>query len=128
MTNKEIAKKFKLLGQLMELHGENSFKVKATDSAARKISKLPFPIAPKSIDELATIPGIGKSTAAKIDELVKSGVLKELESLITITPPGVLSIMNIKGIGAKEASAFWSELGIDTLGALWYACKEDNIS
>lgn len=128
MTNKEIAKKFKLLAQLMELHGENSFKVKATDSAARNISKLPFPIAPKSIEELATIPGIGKSTAAKIDELVKSGVLKELESLLTITPPGVLSIMNIKGIGAKKASAFWTELGIDTLSALWYACKEDNIS
>lgn len=128
MTNKEIAKKFKLLGQLMELHGENSFKVKATDSAARKISKLSFSIATKSIEELAAIPGIGKSTAAKIDELVKSGALKELESLLTLTPPGVLSIMNVKGIGAKKASAFWGELGIDNLGALWYACKEDKVS
>ncbi len=128
MTNKEIARKFKLLGQLMELHGENSFKVKATDSAARKISKLPFSIAQKTIEELATIPGIGKSTAAKINELVTSGGLKELETFLSLTPEGVLSIMNVKGIGAKKASAFWVELGIDNLGALWYACKDDKVS
>lgn len=128
MTNKEIARKFKLLGQLMELHGENSFKVKATDSAARKISKLPFPIAGKPITELATISGIGKSTAAKIDELVETKALKELESLLAITPSGVLSIMNVKGIGPKKAAAFWKTLEIDTLGALWYACKDDKVS
>lgn len=128
MTNKEIARKFKLLGQLMELHGENSFKVKATDSAARKISKLPFSIAQKTTEELATIPGIGKSTATKINEFVTSGTLKELETLLSLTPEGVLSIMNVKGIGAKKASAFWVELGIDNLGALWYACKDDKVS
>jgi DNA polymerase (family 10) len=128
MTNKEIARKFKLLGLLMELHGENPFKVKATDSAARKISKLPFPIANQPIAQLATIPGIGKSTAAKIDELVTTKTLKELDNLLEITPPGVLSIMNVKGIGAKKASAFWKELEIDTLGALWYACKDNKIS
>lgn len=128
MTNKEIARKLKLLGLLMELHGENSFKVKATDSAARRISKLPFPIADKAIAELATIPGIGKSTAAKIDELVSTSSLKELESFLAITPPGVLSIMNVKGIGAKKAAAFWKELEIDNLGALWYACKDNKIS
>lgn len=128
MTNKEIARKFKLLGQLMELHGENSFKVKATDSAARRISKLPFSIAGKPIGELATIPGIGKSTAAKIDELVETKSLKELESLLKITPSGVLSIMNVKGIGAKKAATFWKDLEIDNLGALWYACKDDKVS
>lgn len=128
MTNKEIAKSFKLLGQLMELHGENSFKVKATDSAARKISKLPFAIASKTVAELATLPGIGKSTAAKIDELVNTNALTELNNLIAITPTGVLAIMKIKGVGPKKAAAFWKELGIDTLGALWYACKDDKIS
>jgi DNA polymerase (family 10) len=128
MTNKEIARKFKLLGQLMELHGENSFKVKATDSAARRISKLPFSIAGKPIAELATIPGIGKSTATKIDELVETKALKELENLLAITPSGVLSIMNVKGIGAKKAATFWKDLEIDNLGALWYACKDDKVS
>lgn len=128
MTNKEIARKLKLLGFLMELHGENSFKVKATDSAARRISKLPFPIADKDVAELATIPGIGKSTAAKISELVTTNTLNELESFLAITPPGVLSIMNVKGIGPKKAAAFWKELEIDNLGALWYACKDNKIS
>ncbi len=128
MTNKEIARKFKLLGQLMELHGENSFKVKATISAARKISKLPFSIAGRPIVELATIPGIGKSTAAKIDELVGTKTIRELESFLDLTPSGVLTIMNVKGIGAKKAATFWKELEIDNLGALWYACKDDKIS
>src|SRR5690606_35933548 len=72
--------------------------------------------------------GIGKSTAAKIDELVGNKSLKELDELLAITPTGVLSIMTVKGIGPKKASAFWKELGIDTLGALWYACNEDKIS
>lgn len=128
MTNKEIAKNIKLLGQLMELHGENSFKVKATDSAARNISKLPVQIATKTVAELATLPGIGKSTAAKIEELVRTSCIVELENLISVTPPGVMDIMKIKGVGPKKAASFWNELGIDTLGALWYACKDDKIS
>lgn len=128
MTNKEIAKNFKLLGQLMELHGENSFKVKATDNAARFISKLASPLVNIPEKERATLPGIGKSTAAKIKELLETKALQELNNYLAITPTGVLTIMNIRGVGPKKAAAFWQQLGIENLGALWYACKDDEIS
>lgn len=128
MTNKEIAREFKLLGQLMEMHGENTFKVRAIETAARNISKLPFAIADQSDEKIATLPGIGKSTASKIEELLKTNKIQELDSLLALTPEGVISIMKVKGIGAKKALAFWKELGIENLGNLWYACKEDKVS
>lgn len=128
MTNKEIAKKFKLLGQLMELHGENPFKIRATDSAARFLNKLASPLAQLSDEERASLPGIGKGSLEKIKELLETKSLKELEHYLSITPAGVLTIMNIRGVGPKKAALFWQELGIDNLGALWYACKDDKVS
>lgn len=128
MTNKEIARKFKLLGQLMEFHGQNSFRVKATNSVAAMISKFPESLCEKTNEDLVTIPGIGKSTALKIKELVQTGTLKELDDLLMLTPPELLSIINIRGIGAKKAYTFWKELKVDSLDALLKACKEDKLS
>src|SRR5690606_29939921 len=54
--------------------------------------------------------------------------IKELRELIQQTPPGVISLLKIKGIGPKKIATIWKELGIDNLGELWYACKEDKIS
>lgn len=128
MTNKEIAKHMKLLAQLLELHKENPFKVRAIDKAASVISKYPSPLVEIPLNKLEKIPGIGKSTAAKIVELSETGTTQETEDLLKETPSGVVSIMQIKGIGPKKAGLFWSELQIENLGALWYACKEDKIS
>ena len=66
MDNKVITREFKLLAKLLEFHGENPFKVKAINNAASTLSKLPFTIASKNQEELSQIPGIGKSTATKI--------------------------------------------------------------
>jgi len=128
MNNKVIAREFKLLSQLLEFHGENSFKIKAVASAAQTLGKLPFLIEEKSLEELSQVPGIGKSTALKIQEIVQEGGIKELKELLQQTPPGIIPLLKIKGIGAKKIATIWKELGIDSLGELWYACKEDKIS
>jgi len=128
MTNKVIAREFKRYAQLMEFHGQNTFKIKAANSSAEIIGKLPFDVASKSTDELSTVSGIGKSTALKIQELIQNGTIAELAALEAQTSAGVLELLKIKGLGPKKIALIWNELGIDTIPEIWYACKENKIA
>nr|WP_294895314.1 DNA polymerase/3'-5' exonuclease PolX [uncultured Pedobacter sp.] len=127
MENKEISKTFKLLGQLMELNEENPFKIKSINNASFKIDKLPFKLKDKSINELESIDGIGKSTASKIVELLTVGHIAELDAFIANTPDGILEMMTIKGLGPKKVKVIWDELGIENVGELYYACNENRL-
>ncbi|RZK48468.1 MAG: DNA polymerase/3'-5' exonuclease PolX [Pedobacter sp.] len=127
MENKAIAKQFKLLAQLMELHGENPFKIKSITNAVFKIDKLANPLALLSSAEISEIEGIGKGISAKISELLSTGTLQELQDLIVKTPLGVVEMLAIKGIGPKKIAVIWKDLGIDTIGELFYACNENRL-
>lgn len=127
MDNKSIAKTFKLLGQLMELHDENPFRTKATANVAYKLDKLPFAITAETLEQLGTVPGIGSSTAQKVETLLTTGSLPELESYIAQTPPGVLEMLTIKGLGPKKIQIVWKTLGIESVGELYYACNENRL-
>jgi DNA polymerase (family 10) len=127
MENKPIARTLRLLSQLMELHEVNPFKIKSIANAAFKVDKLPFPIAGKTLEQLEKVDGIGKSIAAKIIELFENGTIAEMDELLATTPPGVVEMMGIKGIGAKKVAIIWRELGIETTGELFYACNENRL-
>ncbi|MBC7398640.1 MAG: DNA polymerase/3'-5' exonuclease PolX [Mucilaginibacter sp.] len=127
MENKPIARKLRLLSQLMELHEVNPFKIKSIANAAFNVDKLPYPVASKSFEELEKISGIGKSVAAKIIELVQTGTMVELEEILAATPAGVVEMMGIKGIGAKKVATIWREMAIETVGELYYACNENRL-
>lgn len=127
MENKTIARTLRLLAQLMELHEENPFKIKSVANAAFKIDKLPFAIAKKTAEEISQIDGIGKSIATKIMELLSSGTLKELEDILLQTPPGIVEMLTIKGIGPKKISIIWHALQIENVGELYYACNENRL-
>jgi DNA polymerase (family 10) len=127
MENKPIARTLRLLSQLMELHEVNPFKIKSIANAAFKVDKLPFPIASKPFDELEKIDGIGKSLAAKITELLTTGTMQELDELLADTPPGVVEMLGIKGIGPKKITIIWHDLDIETIGELYYACNENRL-
>lgn len=127
MENKTIARKLRLLSQLMELHDINPFKIKSIANAAFKVDKLPVKIAGKSFEELERIDGVGKSLAAKIIELMDTGTMVEMDELLAATPPGVVEMMHIKGIGAKKVSTIWHDMGIETVGELYYACNENRL-
>jgi DNA polymerase (family 10) len=127
MENKPIARKLRLLSQLMELHEINPFKIKSIANAAFNVDKLPYPVAGKTFEELEKISGIGKSVAAKIVELVQTGTMVELEEFLGSTPEGVVEMMGIKGIGAKKVYIIWHDLGIENLGELYYACNENRL-
>jgi DNA polymerase (family 10) len=127
MENKDISKAFKLLSQLMELHQENPFKIKSIANASFKIDKLPYKLKDKNPDELEKIEGIGKSSAAKITELLQKGEMEELNTLISQTPDGILEMMSIKGLGPKKIDIIWNVLEIETVGELYYACNENRL-
>jgi DNA polymerase (family 10) len=127
MENKTISRKLRLLSQLMELHEVNPFKVKSIANAAFKVDKLPFPAKSKTTAELEKVDGIGKSTAAKIAELLETGTIAEMDDLLAQTPAGIVEMMGIKGIGPKKVEIIWKQLGIENIGELYYACNENRL-
>lgn len=126
-SNKEIVNALKLLGQLMELHDGNPFKVKSINNAAYKLGKYAESLAEKSEDELAKIDGVGKSVASKIIEFISNDSISELEDLIKATPIGLIEMLGIKGLGPKKIQIIWQQLNIDNIGELYYACIENRL-
>ena len=128
MNNYEIADHFSLLSKLMDIHGENSFKSKSYSIAAYNIEKLPREIEEMDDAELFSQKGIGESTGKKIREIQNTGKLDALEKIMAATPPGVLEMLHIKGLGPKKIAVIWKEMGIETLGELEYACNENRLA
>ena len=127
MENKTIARSLRLLSQLMELHNENPFKIKSVANAAFKVDKLPFAISTKTQEEIEQIDGLGKSTAAKVWELLQTGTMTDLQNILANTPEGIVEMLSIKGIGPKKIVVIWKDLGIENIGELYYACNENRL-
>lgn len=127
MTNKEIARSFQVLADLMELHGENTFRVRTYQNAYILLRKVPTPLAEMSREEMEAIKGVGKSLGDKIQELLKTGTITAMRQLAEKTPPGVVEMLHIKGVGPKKVLTIWKELEIETIGELWYACNENRL-
>lgn len=127
MTNKDIAKKFQLLGKIMELHGENPFKIRSYTNAYRTLRKWQEPLAGMSEEEISQIKGVGKAISAKIRELVETGEMKTLQKYLDKTPEGVVEMLQISGFGPKKVKTVWEELGVETIGELLYAVNENRL-
>ena len=127
MDNSAIADNFSLLAKLMDIHGENSFKTKSYSSAAFAIEKLPAELSSIAEDKIFSIKGIGEAIGKKIIEQLHTGELSLLNEYISKTPPGILEMLAIKGIGPKKISVIWKELEVESLGELLYACNENRL-
>jgi DNA polymerase (family X) len=127
MDNYQIAENFSLLGKLMDIHGENSFKAKTYSIAAYHIENLPDQLANTATEKISSLKGIGDSTAKKIIEILETGRLGALDEMIVKTPPGVIELLNIKGIGPKKINTIWKEMEIESVGELLYACQENRL-
>ena len=127
MTNSNISDSFSLLAKLMEINGENSFKAKSYSSVAFAIEKLPVQLSEIDVNEIQHLKGIGPSSAKKIEELLKTGTLLQLEEIIFSTPKGVLEMIKIKGLGPKKINTIWKEMELESVGELLYACKENRL-
>lgn len=127
MDNYQIAENFSLLGKLMDIHGENNFKAKTYAIAAYHVENLTEQLSDMPVEKIPVIKGIGESTGKKIIELLETGELKVLQDMISKTPPGVIELLNIKGIGPKKIHTIWKEMEIESIGELLYACQENRL-
>lgn len=123
-----IAGQFSLLSKLMDIHGENSFRSKTYSVAAFNMEKLPVQLSSLPPEKIFGLKGIGESTGKKIIEIINQGSLSALRNLIQKTPPGVMEMLAIKGLGPKKISVIWKEMDIETPGELLYACTENRLS
>ena len=128
MDNAAIADNFDLLAKLMDINGENSFRSKTYAIAAFNIEKLPMHLKDTPREKLFSIKGIGDSTGKKVIEMLDTGQLEILNEYISKTPPGVIEMLNIKGIGPKKIHTIWKEMEIESLGELLYACNENRLT
>src|SRR3990170_3971139 len=106
MKNQQIAKIFNEIAELLELKGENVFRIRAYRRAAQNIDGLPKDVASLSPQELEAIPGIGKDLAGKVREYLDTGRIAKHEELKKDIPGGVLEILKIPGLGPKKAMQF----------------------
>ncbi|GAB3584764.1 DNA polymerase/3'-5' exonuclease PolX [Hymenobacter daeguensis] len=128
MDNRALTRAFKLAAQLMELHDENPFKIRAIEGTANALDALSFPVAEVERAGLPDRTGLSKTAAAKVAELLDTGTFSDLQRLLDVTPPGVVEMLGIKGIGPKKIRALWRELGIETTGQLREAAESDQVS
>lgn len=127
MTNKDIARQFKLLGDVMELHGENPFKTRSYQNAYLQLRKMDQPLSEVPAAELADIKGVGKAISGKITELLETGKMQTLERYLEQTPVGVQELLQVKGLGPKKLRVLWTELGLESPGELLYAVNENRL-
>ena len=128
MDNKKVSAVLEEVALLLELKGENPFKVKAYSQAARTIGILEEDLE-VLIQEgrLIEIKGIGEALAQHITELVTTGRLGLHEDLRNSIPPGHLEMMKIPGLGPKKIKVLLDRLNIKTMGELEYACLENRL-
>lgn len=122
MTNEQIARRFNRMGSLMEVRGEDSFRVRSYRMAAEAIETWPTPMkeiaAEAGAAGLQEIPGVGKAIAGKIVELLEKGTFDAWERLTAETPETVLDLLELPGVGPKTVATFHQKFKITSLDDL----------
>jgi DNA polymerase (family 10) len=114
---------------LLDLKGENPFKSRAYVNAARALESLGEPLDKVLAEKrLAGTRGIGESLQKKIEELATTGRLAYYEELKAATPPGLVVMLDIPGLGPKKIKAIHEQLGVETIEQLEAACKDGRIA
>ncbi len=129
MKNSEVAKVFQDIADLLELKGENQFKIRAYQKVVRSIEYLPVEVEQLvKEDRLKEIPGVGEAITKKITELVTTGKLGYYEELKSEFPEGISTLLDIPGIGPKTAMLLSSDLGIRSVNELEAAIIEGKVA
>jgi len=128
MDKKQVAAILEEIATLLEFKGENPFKTRAYNNAARALDGLTEDLAELvASHRLREIKGIGEAISEKITELVTTGRLKYYDDLRADFPAGLLDLLRIPGLGSKKAKKLFDALKITSIEALEKACQEDRL-
>ncbi len=129
MDKATIADVLEKIATLLELKGENPFKIRAYTNAARSLETWGGNISDLRDEEtLEKIPGIGKAIAAKIKELVETGSLRFFEDLRSEFPAEILELFSLPGLGAKKIKALYEQLQVSSIAQLQEACTAGRVA
>jgi DNA polymerase (family 10) len=124
----DVARVLEEIAAMLELKGENPFKVRAYDAGARAIRGFTGNLGEAvRTRELLSVPGIGAGLFSNIATLVSTGSLPYYDELSASFPPGLRECLRIPGFGARKAKILYERLAIDSLAALEQACREGKV-
>lgn len=116
MTNADVARIFEEIADLMEIQGQDGFRVNAYRRVARTIDDLPSQLTDIAArGKLADLPGVGKASAEKIQELLSTGQMTLHVELRSSVPAGLLELRAIPSLGPKKVALLWKECGVDSI-------------
>ena len=122
MDNETIARRFQRLANLMEIRGDDRYRIRSYRNAAETIETWPTPLKKIAQEEgvkgLQTIPGVGRAISGKIVELLDKGTFEAWEKLTSETPESVLDLLRVGGIGLKTAATLHQQFKIASLDDL----------
>jgi DNA polymerase (family X) len=129
MDKDKVAEILSEIGILLELKGENPFKTRAYQNAARALETSAEPLA-KLVAEnrLTEIKGVGEAIQKKIAELVTTGKLPYYNELKASVPPGLVAMLEIPGVGPKKIKVLHDQLGLESVEALEAACQDGRVA
>jgi len=127
MKNREIARIFNDIADLLEIKGENPFRIRAYRRAAQNIEGLAKDVAETPKDELMKIPGIGQDLAGKIEEYVKTGKLQFYEDLKKEVPEGLSTLLSVPSLGPKTAKLLFEKLNVKDIETLERIAREHKL-
>ena len=128
MKNQQIAKIFNEISELLELKGENVFRIRAYRRAAQNMDNLSKDVSTLSQEELESIPGIGKDLAGKIHEFLETGKIAKHEELKREIPGGVLQLLTVPGLGPKKAKMLFERLKVKSVAELEAAIRKGKLA
>lgn len=128
MDNQELAAVFTKIADLMDIKGENIYKILAYRRVADNLRiSAEEAMVLHAEDKLSSIPGVGKAIAEKIAELLDTGRLEFLDRLEEEVPPTLLELLEVPDLGPKKAALFWKQAGITNLSELEAAAREGRL-
>jgi DNA polymerase (family 10) len=124
-----VANMFRELGVMLEIKGENPFKIRAYENAAKIIEKLPENLEGLArSSDLIRIDGIGPAIAKKISTIIETGGLPKLDEVRASIPPELIRMLEIPGLTPHKINLLWKKLGITTVAELKDACRENRLA
>jgi DNA polymerase (family 10) len=129
MDKHQVARILDEIGTILELRGENSFRCLAYHNAARAIERLEEDLPTLvALGRLKAVEGIGETLRQTITTLVQSGSLPFYENLKAETPPGLIHILRLPGVGTGKVKLLHDQLGVDSLDSLRLACRQGRVA